>query len=134
MYCRTCHKELSEQAIICPECGCSPKAGNKFCPSCGQESGGSPGICLKCGCALGNITADLSGKSEKSRLSYILLGCLLGLFIPGVHNLYIGKTSTGLCQILMTICSCWILWVVTYIWSIIDVCNNLKDSDGKVLW
>ena len=87
-----------------------------YCKTCGSEINDKAVICVKCGCTSSTFNLD-------NKTVYILLGCVLGLFLPGIHNIYIGNRSKGLAQVLITVCSCWVLWIVCYIWTVIDVIN-----------
>ncbi len=85
MYCKACGKEIHDQAVICVHCGVPTTLG----------------------------TMPVS--APKTRTAYILLGVLAGIIAPGVHNLYVGYTGRGLTQLLLTVLTCWILWIPMYI-------------------
>ena len=69
--------------------------------------------------------------SSISRLVYILLAIFLGAF--GVHNFVIGRTTVGVVQLLLTVLSCGILSIVSWIWAIIDIVTITEDSHGRPL-
>lgn len=46
----------------------------------------------------------------------------------GVHNFYIGKTSLGIAQLAITVCSCGTLAIVSEIWGIIEVVRLLQGT------
>jgi len=94
-----------------------------FCKVCGTEINDKAVICLKCGCNTVNI------KLSDNKIAYILLGVLGGVILPGLHNIYIKQTNKGLFQLLGTVCTCWVLWVVMYIWTIYDVVIYCKRND-----
>ncbi len=99
-----------------------------FCKECGNKISDNADVCIKCG-----VSTHKGSKNPdaKSRVAYILFSVLLGLFgFPGIHNLYAGYTSQGLIQLLVTVCSCWILWLPMYVWSIVEVCTINQDADG----
>ena len=52
MYCRTCKKEIAENAEVCIQCGSKPWAGSKYCQNCGAETGANAEVCIKCGVRL----------------------------------------------------------------------------------
>ena len=79
MYCRTCGKEVGQQAVVCVSCGCAPLAGNKFCPSCGAETNPSAVVCTKCGAGLTKVMAAASGQPKTPGLAIASLVC--GLII-----------------------------------------------------
>jgi len=65
--------------------------------------------------------------SDKKRLVAFLLCWFLGAL--GVHRFYVGKTGSGVAQLLTA--------GGLGIWSLIDwiviLCGSFKDSDGKTL-
>jgi TM2 domain-containing membrane protein YozV len=65
---------------------------------------------------------------RRSRLTYILLGVLLGAF--GGHNFYAGYTKRGVIQLLLTILSCFFGAIISWIWAIVEVCVVTEDDDG----
>ena len=91
-----------------------------FCPTCGAEVNDNAVICVKCGC---KIQQDKPKKYDET--AYILLGVLLGAF--GVHNFYIGKNSTAIVQLLITLGTCFVFSFIVQIWAIIEVCTNSKN-------
>ena len=106
MFCSQCGNALSEQAVACPQCGA----------------------------ATAHFPVVQHQVASKDRTSYILLGVLLGIIgFPGVHNLYAGHTSRGLIQLLVSVLTCWILWIPMYIWTIVEVCTETVDSDGRLM-
>ena len=97
-----------------------------YCKECGQELRPNADVCVVCGVAVKYINPQ-----ARSRMAYILLGLLLGMWmIPGIHNLYAGYITKGVLQLLLTIFSCGILWIPIYIWIIIEVCTVEYDADG----
>jgi TM2 domain-containing membrane protein YozV len=65
---------------------------------------------------------------RRSRLTYILLGVLLGAF--GGHNFYAGYTKRAVIQLLITLLSCFFGGVISWIWAIVEVCVVSQDDDG----
>lgn len=107
MFCSQCGNALSDQAVACPQCGAAT--------------------------AYLAVTQQ-TAMAYKDRTTYILFGVLLGMIgLPGVHNLYAGHTSRGLVQLLLSVLTCWILWIPMYIWTIVEVCTETVDSDGRPL-
>ena len=88
MYCRNCGKEISEQAVVCVNCGVQKGAGNSFCYNCASETIPEQVVCTKCGVSL---VAAAAVPGAKSKIAAGLLGILLGGF--GVHNFYLGYTG-----------------------------------------
>lgn len=66
--------------------------------------------------------------SPTPRLAYILLGVFLGEF--GIHNFLAGYTQRGLAQLLITVLSCGLLAIASWIWAIIDICTVQVDARG----
>lgn len=105
-----------------------------FCAKCGCELPDGSAICSRCGALTRDAGVAGRGGVAKSRTVYILFGVLLGFFfLPGIHNLYAGYIGRGLTQLLLTVCTCWILWLPIYIWAIVEVCTVEYDSDGNRL-
>jgi hypothetical protein len=65
---------------------------------------------------------------RRSRLTFILLGVLLGAF--GGHNFYAGYTKRAVMQLLLTVLSCFFGGVISWIWAIVEVCIVTQDDDG----
>jgi TM2 domain-containing membrane protein YozV len=65
---------------------------------------------------------------RRSRLTYILLGVLLGAF--GGHNFYAGYTKRAVIQLLVTVLSCFFGGIISWIWAIVEVCTVTQDDDG----
>lgn len=108
MHCRTCGKELVEQAAICVGCGCRPLAGNKFCQSCGAETNPSAIACIKCGVALkGGAVARTSGgggdciAASNPPKDPVLMGVLSGCCIVGLGQILLGQTIKGIVMLLV---------------------------------
>ncbi len=115
-----------------------------FCGKCGGPVNGSERFCKQCGAQANQSAAGAhpsappqpaqygSARPRKSKSTYQLLGLLLGFFgFPGIHNFYAGYTGKALAQILMTVLSCWILWIAAFIWTIVDICTVETDSEGQ---
>jgi TM2 domain-containing membrane protein YozV len=65
---------------------------------------------------------------RRSRLTYILLGVLLGAF--GGHNFYAGYIKRAVAQLLLTVLSCFFGGIISWIWAIVEVCTVKQDDDG----
>jgi len=100
------------------------------CPNCSSSdvhhrvTAPNPFRCARCGSEWG---APQSGNSEKSFVTTLILAILLGAL--GVHRFYVGKTGTGIIQLL------------TFggfgIWALIDVIviatQKFTDSEGLLI-
>jgi TM2 domain-containing membrane protein YozV len=70
IYCRECGKQISDNAVACPHCGCT----------------------------LAKPVVVDPNKSDKDWLTCVLLSFFLGAL--GIHSFYVGKTAIGIVQIL----------------------------------
>lgn len=106
MFCYKCGKEIDDEAIVCPNCGCATKNYNAFGSSYGGEA------------------------SRKSRLVALLLCVFLGGL--GVHRFYVGKIGTGVIWLLSAGCF-GVGWIIDIIWI---ACGKMTDCEGYpiVLW
>lgn len=85
-YCVHCGRELLDEAVICPGCGCaaggpyaqSPPPRAAYCTRCGMQIGPQATFCTNCGCPVGgavplaNRAAMLSTLSEKVKTNGII--------------------------------------------------------------
>lgn len=96
-----------------------------FCSHCGAEINDKAVVCVKCGCSVAPVREVDPNRSPKDWLTTLLLCFFVGGL--GVHRFYVGKTGTGIVQ-LLTLGGCGI-------WSLIDfiviVCGNFTDAEGK---
>ena len=97
-----------------------------FCKNCGAEINDNAVICVKCGCAINNQAPAITGSTKDWITTLLLCGFLGGL---GVHRFYVGKTGSGIIQ-LLTCGGCGI-------WALIDfitICmGNFTDEAGNVI-
>ena len=98
----------------------------KFCHNCGAELEEQQVVCLKCGVAVKNTSQVNTDPNAKSKVAAGLLGIFLGAL--GIHNFYLGYTSKGLTQLLLTVLSCGILSVVSGIWGLVEGIQILAGS------
>ena len=75
----------------------------------------------------GNTSLPVEKSASKRRLTYILLGILLGFI--GVHNFYAGYTFRGLAQLLISTIIPPIVFIV-FIWVIFELFTVKKDAKG----
>jgi hypothetical protein len=122
MHCRSCGKEVADQAVICLSCDLPPKNGKRFCQYCGAETNPVAEICTKCGVRLATGV-----ENDKDWLTTFLLCIFLGGL--GIHRFYTGHTGIGIAQ-LLTLGGCGIWAFVDLILIAVD---SFKDSNGNPL-
>lgn len=66
------------------------------------------------------------GYQQKEKLVAGLLGILLGGF--GVHNFYLGNMGKAWAQLLISVLSCGLLYIVSMIWGLIEGIQILTGS------
>ncbi len=128
MFCRSCGKEMPEQAVICMSCGCPPKSGRKFCQQCGAETNLVAEVCVKCGVKL----AVAIPEDAKSKVTAGLLGIFFGGL--GVHRFYLGYVGLGIVQIIVTIFTVGFGAIWGFIEGILILTGSMnKDAKGQPL-
>ena len=144
MYCKNCGSPYpSPDTSVCVNCGVPKGVGSNFCPYCGAKLYEPTDHCPNCGTYI-NIQPQVV--SDKSRLVAGLLAIFLGTL--GIHNFYLGYSSKGVIQLVITVaCSllaCCTLGISTIgivgvaIWSIVEAVmiltgNINTDANGAVL-
>lgn len=104
MFCRNCGNELSAGAAFCTRCGVPAGRGNSFCQNCGNSTVPEAVVCVTCGAPLiqASYVAPTNMAGQKSRMVAGLLGIFVGGL--GIHNFYLGNTTRGVIQILLSFC------------------------------
>ena len=152
MKCSNCGNEIPDGASTCSVCGqmVSSGADARACPKCGAENSADYAFCSNCGTPLngqgaqynpaqGNTAAYNSGQSyarnmymdgpPKSRLVAGLLGLFFGSIV--VHSFYLGNTTRGVLQIIVTVITCGIGSLWGFIEGILILCRHINtDSRG----
>ena len=125
MYCRNCGQQYAtDEAVMCVKCGVQKGTGNNFCPQCGQPTPPNSVVCLNCGVSLQNYGMQ----PQKSKMAAGLLGICLGGW--GIHNFYLGNTTRGIIQIIVTIVTCGI----GAIWGLVEgimILTGAINTDAK---
>lgn len=93
----------------------------KYCPNCGAQIDDKAVICVHCGVA----QPGPASKSNSDWVTVLLLCFFLGGL--GVHRFYVGKTGTGVAQ-LLTCGGCGI-WVLIDFIQILT--GNFEDANGN---
>ena len=65
---------------------------------------------------------------RKSRVVFVLLAVFLGAV--GAHNFYAGYTRKAVIQVCITVFSCSIGGIVSWIWAVVEACTVNRDDDG----
>ena len=141
MFCKNCGKELKEDEVYCSVCGFARDQGNRFCPNCGKEvSDPNASFCSSCGFKINdnqtyssdpryvNNNQSQGTKKGKSRLAAGLLQIFLGSF--GIGRFYLGYTTIGVYQILVSIFTCGF----GSLWGFIDgilILTGRLDTDAE---
>lgn len=107
-----------------------PPPAGAFCRHCGQPMSKAAAQCPKCG-AVADAQAALEPLSDKSRIAYILLGVFLGTL--GIHNFYAGYTGRAVAQLLITVLTCGIGSIISWVWMLVEVCTVTQDAGGRKL-
>jgi TM2 domain-containing membrane protein YozV len=137
MFCRSCAKEVPDQAVMCVGCGSPPRAGTKFCWNCAGETTPPAVACVKCGVGLGPAPAPADARSK---LVAGLLGVFLGGF--GVHRFYLGYTTIGVIQLVLGVfgglITCGYGYSVAHLWGLVEgiliLTGNInQDAQGRPL-
>ena len=143
MYCQNCGKEISEKVLFCPHCGMQREPVVVYCTRCGAPIPEGRNVCEACGMPVKPVQETPhqpdyvqpeyqqpeynppyqqpyapAGYEQKSRIAAGILGILLGSL--GIHNFYLGYTGKGIAQLLISVCSCFSLSIVSGIWGLIE--------------
>lgn len=100
-----------------------------YCNNCGTENTDGAAYCVNCATPLNGGARPVGGKSK-------LVAGLLALFLGcwGIHNFYLGYTSKGLTQLLVSlvggIFSCGIATIVIAIWSLVEAIQIFTGTIG----
>jgi TM2 domain-containing membrane protein YozV len=99
-----------------------------FCQKCGAEINDKAVVCVKCGCAVNGVKINQEVES-KEWLIVLLLCFFLGCF--GVHRFYVGKTGTGVAQ-LLTCGGCGIWALIDFIMILVGSFTDAKGNPIKM--
>lgn len=138
MYCKNCGNALNVGDNVCTNCGTPAGHGSNYCPNCGTQATPGGNVCIACGQPLNSManTNVFSGNpnagARKSKMAAGLLGIFLGAW--GIHNFYLGYTTRGIIQIVLTLCSCGIASLWGFIEGILILCGTINtDANGNPL-
>ena len=99
-----------------------------FCQNCGAEINDKAVVCVKCVCAVNGVKINQEVES-KEWLIVLLLCFFLGCF--GVHRFYVGKTGTGVAQ-LLTCGGCGIWALIDFIMILVGSFTDAKGNPIKM--
>lgn len=121
MFCKNCGNQMDPSAAVCISCGANAGMGASFCANCAAPVNPGAAVCLTCGAP---VTGGAANGEQKSKLTAGLLALLIGGL--GIHNFYLGYTTKGIIQILLTCC-----FGIGYIWAIVEGIMILTGSINK---
>ncbi len=143
MFCPNCGSQAPDGANNCPNCGTALNSGANTNYGSGPINDGNQPFGAT---SMFNNGADQyqpnnqqsqpnnenPGGERKSKLVAGLLGILLGGI--GVHNFYLGNTTRGIIQIIVTFVTCGIGSLWGLIEGIMILCGNINtDANGNPL-
>ena len=98
----------------------------KFCPNCGAQIDDNAVVCIKCGVAQPALKSVNAASDSNSKWLVVLLLCFFlgGL---GIHRFYVGKTGSGIAQ-LLTAGGCGIWALIDFIMILL---GNFEDAEGN---
>lgn len=116
--CNNCGTNYDDNMMNCPNCGAPAPQMNQ------QPMGGQP-----------QYQQPMGGQpmpGAKSKMTAGLLGLFLGAY--GVHNFYLGNTSRGILQLVLTFVTCGLASLWGFIEGILILCGNINtDAQGRPL-
>jgi TM2 domain-containing membrane protein YozV len=95
----------------------------KYCHTCGALIDVNSSSCYRCGARQPALVP--TGKTDKRILPAAILSFFFGMF--GVHRFYVGKTGTGILQIL-TLGGLGIWWMIDFVMIVI---GSFTDKEGN---
>ncbi len=90
--CPECGKEISDQAISCPNCGFPINKSSKLCPDCSSEVPSEATICPKCGFPFNNELHESELEPQKGSIKLNNKNIILAIIavIAGIVCIVIG--------------------------------------------
>ena len=138
MFCPSCGSQVPDGANNCPNCGASMNPGASAQNygtgpiNDGNQTFGTNQVNNQYQQPNQQAQPNNPNGERKSKLVAGLLGILLGSI--GIHNFYLGNTSRGVIQIIVTICTCGFGALWGFIEGIMILTGSINtDADGKPL-
>ena len=125
MKCEYCDNEVPVGAARCPCCG--GPVSQRVDESKGIPSLNNAAVVSSPVTPSNNFAATYTHKG-KNKWVFILLGVFLGEL--GVHNFYTGYIVRGVVKVLITVLSFGMLFGISWIWAIVEVCTVRIDAAG----
>lgn len=132
MKCEYCENEVPAGVTRCPSCGAA------FQNHIAQQGSKGGEVCIPSTSSLAQPMAGNAVRptlndpylyaAKKSRVVYIVLAIFLGEL--GVHNFYAGYAGRGVAQLLITILSFGLLFWISWIWALVELCVMTNDGRG----
>lgn len=116
----------------------------KYCKNCGQNLPDDAGFCTRCGSAAdgtapppingggSNNLFDACGPDGQSRGVAALLAILISTL--GVQYFYLGKTRAGIYTILLSLVTCGVWGVITFIQGIVMLTMTNQQFANKYIY
>lgn len=125
MKCEYCDNPVPSGAIRCPSCG-APVRYVEECKNLAVEETVRR-ECISTQDASVPFSDPYLYVDKKSRTVYVILAILLGQI--GIHNFYAGYIGRGIAQLLISVLSFGLLFWISWIWAIIEIC--VVKIDGR---
>lgn len=132
MKCEYCENEVPVGVSRCPSCGAA------FQNLISQQGSKGGEVCIPSTSFLAQPMAGNAVRptpndpylyaAKKSRVAYIVLAIFLGEL--GIHNFYAGYAGRGVAQLLITILSFGLLFWISWIWALVELCVMTNDGRG----
>ena len=129
MKCEYCDNPVPNGATRCPSCG----AAIRFYDENPKPNTTPHTVSTPRSSDIGSVGCSSTAYNpylfvaKKSRIAYIVLALVFGEI--GVHNFYAGYIGRGVAQLLITVLSFGLLFWISWIWAVIEICA--VDHDGK---
>ena len=125
MKCEYCDNPVQSGSIRCPSCGAPVRCVEECKNLVVEETVGRE--CISTHETAVPFSDPYLYVDKKSRTVYVILAILLGQI--GIHNFYAGYIGRGVVQLLISVLSFGLLFWISWIWAIIEIC--VVKMDGR---